>query len=182
MSKILDIMSILFYIHIMNTQKAPKNVDSERIPMPVEQKIALVVLVSTLLVWGAYFIGALQIDFQPEVRPIELFFMFVAATVAQTVILVGTSIIIAIRNRAEIRDERDKLIELRAERVGGWVLSFGSMSLALALIFGGTFHFLPFPPWKLPPAYLIGNAIVLLFVVAESTKRIYQLKYYHRGV
>ncbi|MPY86745.1 MAG: hypothetical protein GEU99_02365 [Luteitalea sp.] len=155
--------------------------DSRRVPMPFEEKSAWAVVASTVLVWGAYFSAAVALPAPPDVKPFPLFFFFIGAVVAQVVILVVAHIAFAIRAAPGPTDERDRLIELKADRNGDWVLSVGTMCVALVLIWGGTFNALPFPPWSMPAPYVFGNLLVLLFVLAEIVKRLLQIAYYRRG-
>lgn len=154
----------------------------ETVPMPFEEKSAWAVLGSTVLVWGAYFVLAAMLPVPSEVRPFPMFFLFIAAVTVQVVILTVAHIGMAIRAQPGPVDERDRLIELKADRNGGWVLSVGAMCIALVMIWGGTFKALPFPPWSMPGPYVFGHLIVLVFALAEVVKRVSQVRYYRRGV
>ncbi len=156
--------------------------DSRPAPAAFEEKSAWAVLGSTVLVWGAYFIAAVALPAPPEARPFPLFFFFIGAVIAQVIILTAAHIAFAIHARPDAADERDRLIDLKSDRNGGWVLNFGAMLVALALVWGGTFDRLPFPPWSMPAPYIFGNLLVLVFVLATVVKHVTQIAYYRRGV
>lgn len=160
--------------------------DSLRVSMSFEEKSAWAVLLSTVLVWGFYFVAAVTLAVPPDVKPFPLFGFFIAAIVAQTVVLVVMHVAIALHavvRRKELAqpDERDRLIAMRAERNANWVLSFGSMSVALVLIWGGTFDALPMPPWSMPAPYVFGHLLVVVFALAEVVNRVSQIIAYRRG-
>ena len=68
--------------------------------------------------------------------------LFIAATVLLVIISIVGHIVIALLDKRSDEDERDRLIELKGERVGGYVLVHGVFfSLCLSIISSGNFVF-----------------------------------------
>jgi hypothetical protein len=98
-------------------------------------------LIGLLIAFGGYFKSA-SLMLLPE--PIAADIMpghaglFVAATVMLVVILVAGHIAIAIFDHRTETDERDRLIEMKGERYGSFVLACGVfLSLSVAVITEG---------------------------------------------
>ncbi len=68
--------------------------------------------------------------------------LFIAATVLLVIISVLGHVVLALIDRRTTEDERDQLIALKAERVGGFVLASGVFcALCVAVISSGNFLF-----------------------------------------
>ncbi len=95
----------------------------------------------------------------------------IIATVPPLIILAALShIVLALANpkEANANDEQDRLITLRAERIGGYVLAVGVFAgIVLAMIES--------------PYFYIANALLLAWVLAEITDGITKVVLYRRG-
>jgi hypothetical protein len=79
--------------------------------------------------------------FEMKVMP-QMIALFVVAIVLELLISVVGHIVMAVLDQRTDEDERDKLIELKGERVGGYILATGVfISLCLAVISNGNFLF-----------------------------------------
>jgi hypothetical protein len=135
-----------------------------------QEKSAVVMTGALAVVYGAYFaiVGrwltvtpADEIVYQP---------LLIVAVVPLVVLAVVGHVAIALANpkEADAYDERDRLITLRAERVGGYVLAlgvFGGLVLAMA---------------ELPP-FFIAHALLLAWVLAELVEGATKIVIYRRG-
>lgn len=138
--------------------------------MSFQEKSAIAMTAALTVVYGAYFAvvarwlattPATQIAYQP----------LMAVAVVPLVILaaIGNAVIaLANPREANANDERDRLIALRGERVGGYVLAVG-VFLALFLAMTESSQF------------FIAHTLLLAWVLAEITARATRLVLYRRG-
>ena len=138
--------------------------------MSFQEKSAIAMTGALALVYGAYFaiVGrcltvtpADEIVYQP---------LLIIAIVPLVVLAVVSHVAIALANpkEADAYDERDRLIALRSERVGGYVLAvgvFGGLVLAMA---------------EFPPFY-IAHTLLLALVLAELVEGAIKIVLYRRG-
>ena len=136
--------------------------------MSFQEKSAIAMIGALAVVYGAYFaiVGrwltvapADEIVYQP---------LLIVAIVPLVVLAVVSHLVIALANPREAgaEDERDRLIALRGERVGGYVLALG--------VFGGL------AMAELPPFY-IAHALLLAWVLAELVEGATKIVLYRRG-
>ncbi|HWL42347.1 MAG TPA: hypothetical protein VNQ73_05340 [Ilumatobacter sp.] len=138
--------------------------------MPFQEKSAIVMTAILIVVYGAYFallgllLGRLpadEIPYQP---------LLIVAVVPLAVLAAFSHIILALLNpkEANANDERDRLITLRAERIGGYILAVGVFTgITLAMV---------------EVAWLyIANALMLAWVLAEVTEGTTKVVLYRRG-
>lgn len=134
-----------------------------------EEKSVWVTLLSMLVAFGFYLFVASQM-LQEEVTSATPYLPILGISV---VILVGVltigHIAVAVVNRPEGRDERDRLIAWKAENYSSWVLGLG----VIAAIFGLTV--------SLESAW-IANGLLVFMYLSEVLKHILQIYYYRRGV
>jgi choline-glycine betaine transporter len=91
--------------------------------MSFHEQSAWACLVSTVLIWGVYF--TLVLTRSAEQSRTALL-TIVVAIVLQTVVMIGSHMLIAAVDRGDGRhDERDQSIALRSGNWAGWVLSVG---------------------------------------------------------
>lgn len=136
--------------------------------MPFQEKSAIAMVATLIAVYGVYFgiVGwwltstpVSQITYQP---------MLIVAVVPLALVAALGHIDMALSHR-DARDERDRIIGLRGERVGGYVLAIG-------LFFG-----LIVAMAELPQFY-IAHALLLAWVIAEITSNATKVVLYRRGI
>lgn len=129
--------------------------------MCFREKTAWISLLSMAGIYGLYFWSVIQH------RPGSLLVTIIALVFVQT----GLTIVVAVFDPKEAqarRDEREKLIDLRATRIAYAGLA---TSVALACFFGA-FH---------PPIIFNTNALLFLLVTAEILRSGCQIIQYRRG-
>jgi hypothetical protein len=136
--------------------------------MSFREKSAWISLLSMAGIYGVYFWSVIHA--RPEARGLHfggLLGTIVALVVVQIVLTVGVAIFAPTEANAP-RDERDKLIELRAMRVAYAALS---TSVAFACFFGGF----------IPPIVFNANILLFILVAAEIMRSTCQIVQYRRG-
>lgn len=96
--------------------------------MTFQEKSQWVMLAGLLIAFGGYFKSAwLTLYPTPVAKDIlpSQAGLFMAATALLVVILVVGHILVVIVNRDTETDERDRMIEMKGERYGSWVLASG---------------------------------------------------------
>lgn len=139
--------------------------------MSFREKSAWISFVTILLVFGAYFWVIRQV-LRGEVEYRAAFNVEVGLLVAFVLLEIVLHIAIAMQAPNEARaprDERERLIEMRATRVAFQVLVVG----ALAGV--GTMH-------VTTSAWVMGQLVLLAVVVAELVRFGGQILYFRRGV
>lgn len=134
-----------------------------------EEKSVWIQLVSIVVVLGSYFIIATLMLSQG----ITVLIAFVPLFIATIALLVGVLVvgytIVAVASRLEGRDERDRLIEWRAESNASWILAAGVIAAITTLVFA-------------VEAVWVAHLLLLALLLSEVTKFIFQLVYYRRGM
>jgi hypothetical protein len=136
--------------------------------MSFREKSAWISMLSMLAIYGFYFWSVIHAG--PQVGGFHfggLLETIVALVVVQTVLTVAVAIFTPREAKAP-RDEREKLIELRAMRVA---YSGLATSVALACFFGA-FD---------PPIVFNTNALLFILVTAEILRSACQIVQYRRG-
>lgn len=138
--------------------------------MSFQEKSAIAMTAILVAVYGVYFavvvswMGAAPIDeivYQP---------LMVAVVIPLTILAVISHIVLALLDRkgANANDERDRLISLRSERLGGYVLAVGVFAgLVLAMME--------------QPGFFIAHALLLFWVLAEIIDGVVKVYLYRRG-
>ena len=127
-------------------------------------KSTLVALVGYVVVTAVYIVTLMSRAGGQPVEDVDYQGLVIGLIVAFVAIAIVGNAIIATRHLDEddAVDERDRLIELRGERIGGWVLAAGAIgALVLAMTDQATF-------W-------IAQAILAGLVVGEMTSSVSQL-------
>jgi hypothetical protein len=136
--------------------------------MSFREKTAWISLLSMLVIYGFYFWSVVHTGPQAGGFHIGgLLETIIALVVVQAVLTIGAAVYSPKEARAP-RDERDKLIELRAMRVA---YSGLATSVALACFFGA-FD---------PPILFNTNALLFILVTAEILRSACQIIQYRRG-
>ena len=131
-------------------------------------------LLTTLILFGVYFVLAFQIILNPEVGDLpERFSIGALFTITVIVVIVIETVVhtvLAITNRPDIEDERAKLISLKATRNGALILAVGVWISFAGLAFTGY------------SSMLIAHVLLSSFILAEIVRFSSQLVYFQRGV
>lgn len=134
-----------------------------------EEKSVWIQLVGTTIGLGAYFVVA-GMMYTSGVRALPAYVpLFTVAVILIVLLLVVGHILAAIMSRPAGRDERDRLIEWRAESNSGWLLATGVLGAVTAMIF------------SLDTVW-IAHLLLLSLFVSEALGLILRLVYYRRGV
>jgi len=138
--------------------------------MSFREKAAWIAVLAYALVFGGYFYSLWQ---SWDVRwgaGLSLGLM-VGAVVMLVIITAGLTIIVALLNPKEAdapADEREKLIELKSERIASYTLSALLICLIGTLLVG----------WN---GVLVANLLLGAMVIAELAKALAQIAYYRAG-
>lgn len=138
--------------------------------MPFQEKSAIVTTAILIVVYGAYFaiLGlwlqstpADEIPYQP---------LLIVAVIPLTILAAFSHIVLALFNPKEANqyDERDRLVTLRSERLGGYVLAVG--------VFAGIVLAAIEVTW-----FWIANALMLAWVLAEVADGVTKVALYRTG-
>lgn len=105
--------------------------------MAFREKIAWVSFLSTVLIWGAFFVVLALVPHQA--RGLAMLGPFIVATVAQAAVMIAAATIWAISAPKDANapaDERDRAIGLRATRMAYLTLILGVVAVIVWLHFG----------------------------------------------
>lgn len=172
----LDLTLKIFYImlNIFNTRSA--------MDFSFKEKSVIASLVVTVFIFGWYFYDVfsnLRLAENEILRVSDL-----AGTIALIVILeIIIQSFIALKNKNDSEDERDRLIEYASRRNGYWTLCIGIWVLLFHLLVEGSgtwfnfYHNLLFTS----PLYL-AHLLLLLFVLGEVVSFVTQIYYYRKGI
>ena len=133
------------------------------------EKSIWISLITISLIFGYYFVRVFMMASQDEINVVENIVLLISVIVMVIIVEVVFHIIIALKDRPEALDERDRMIELKATRNAYFVLVFG-IFLPMA---GIAAQVRPF---------IVAHVIMFIFVLSEITKFLTQLFYYRRGI
>ena len=139
--------------------------------MSFREKSTWVLLALTVIVYGWYFATTLGAALGAGVPPVADNVRLFGAVVVMVILSVVAHIVIAILppKEADAADERDRLIELRGDQRGGFVMTvalFSTLGLALA---GAS-------------VFWIAHGALAGLVISELVKAVTKLIDYRRGV
>ena len=134
-----------------------------------EEKSVWIQLVSMVSVLGSYFVVAALMLSKGVTTVIAFVPLFIVAVGLLVVVLVVGHIVVAIARRPEGRDERDRLIEWRAESNSSWILGVGVLAAITGLVVSAD------NVW-------IAHLLLLSMLLSEVARIIFQLVYYRRGM
>ncbi|MEZ6024210.1 MAG: hypothetical protein R3C16_12555 [Hyphomonadaceae bacterium] len=138
--------------------------------MSFREKSAWIALVAYAVVFGGYFFLLWQAWDERYGQGLSIGLMF-AAVVALVVIAAGLNIAAAIvsKDANAPADERERLINLKAEVIASYTLSVGVVCLIGALLLG----------WN---PFLVANLLLAAMVIAELVKACAQIVFFRRSV
>ena len=130
----------------------------------------------TLLIFGWYLYGAFSnLSLNPEPPGFGEIITLIVLIAVLEIIIQG---ILASKNKSQLEDERDKLIENISYRYGYWFLSACIWFLMVQILFDARFDHLP----VLTTPNGMFHLLLLFFVLAEVTNFVAQLYYYRKGI
>ena len=140
--------------------------------MPFKEKIAWISVVTTVIVWGAYFAFAFRTMVTRGVpHPVVYMGAFTAAVVIQAVLASIAAIVVAIlapKDAGAAADERDREVARRSYAIAYPVLISLIVCVTVTVYFGAT-------PWDLV------NGMMAAIVIAEIVHYGAQIVGYRRG-
>lgn len=145
--------------------------------MSFHEKSNALMLGAMVLVYGVYFMVVLGlpalngIDIDVNARLVMSNGLMLASVVVLVVMAIVGHILIAVLapKDADKHDERDKLIEMRGDQRGGFVMAFGALcGMGLAML--------------AMPHFWIVNVILAGLVLGEIVKAVSKIVDYRRGV
>jgi hypothetical protein len=139
--------------------------------MPFQEKSAIVMTGVLVVVYGAYFAVVGRWMASSPVDEIVYQPLMIIVVVPLAILAAVSHIVLAVMNPkdANANDERDRLVSLHGEQVGGLVLAVGvffALVLAMAEF----------------PQFFIAHALLLSLVLAEITANATKVVRYRRGV
>ena len=130
----------------------------------------------TLLIFGWYLYGAFSnLSLNPEPPGFGEIITLIVWVAVLEIIIQG---ILASKNKSQLEDERDKLIEKISYRYGYWFLSACIWFLMVQILFDARFDHLP----VLTSPNGMFHLLLLFFVLAEVTNFVAQLYHLRKGV
>ena len=133
--------------------------------------ITLITLVFVSLLWSAHWPWQRPFTLAPDSNPM-VFHALVLATISFIVIVIVAHVVVAIRAPREASapaDERERLIALKATRIGGYVYAALSLSSIFLIHLGAN---------QIGVAYFV----LISFVIAEMVNCIARIVYHRRGL
>lgn len=139
--------------------------------MSFREKSAWIALIAYGVVFGGYFYNLWQGWDARYSQGLSLGLM-IGAVVMLVIITVGLTIVATFFNPRAANapaDERETLIELKAERIASYTLSVGVVCLIGALLMG----------WS---GILVANLLLAAMVISEIVKALAQITHFRAGV
>jgi hypothetical protein len=140
-------------------------------PVSFREKSAWIAFIAYALVFGVYFFALWQAWDPAYGQPLSIA-LLVTAMIAFIIVVTALTVIAALTNPKAANapaDEREKLIDLKAERAASYTLSAGVMLSMTGLLFGFN-------------AFLIANVLLASLVAAELVKAGWQIAAFRTGV
>lgn len=139
--------------------------------MSYREKSAYISLATHAAVFGTYFF-MLWRAWDDRIGQGLSIGLLAAAVIALIVIAATLAIVAALLSPKEANassDERERMIDLKAERIASYTLSTGVVCLIGALLIG----------WN---SFLVANLLLAAMVISELVKAIAQIVYFRAGV
>ena len=138
--------------------------------MSFREKSAWISLITYCVVFGGYFFTLWQAWDESYAQGLSIGLM-VGAVVVLVIVAIVLNTIIALfhpKTANAPADERETVIDLKAERIASYTLSIGVICLIGALLMG----------WN---AFLVANLLLASMVIAELVKALALIAYFRRG-
>lgn len=134
-----------------------------------EEKSVWITLSSLVATFAVYFVLAARMLSAGVLVVAPYVALLAVTTVLLVIIVTAGHIVVVLASRPDGRDERDRLIEWRAESNSSWLLAVGVLAAIVGLALG------------LGAAWIANGLLASLFL-SEVLKQVMQLVYYRRGV
>jgi uncharacterized membrane protein len=129
-------------------------------------------LVTTIVIFGFYFGRVFRIFLDPRIPGPALIGLFIGTIVLIVLVQIAGQTILAVANRREAekgKDERGRLVELKATRISYFILVLGVWVAGASMFVSSA------------PLFM-ANIIMFFFILSEVVGYVAQLIYYRRGV
>lgn len=139
--------------------------------MPFREKSAWLSIAAHVLVYGGYFLSLARIWDEPARSEVGVAMLGGAVTtlIAIWVALAIAQSALSSKDAEKPADERERLIDLKADRISSFALSIAIICLIFALIGG----------WN---SFLVANLLLAALVVSELVKASAQIFYFRTSV
>lgn len=143
--------------------------------MSFHEKSAIAMLAILAIVYGGYFQSAFELHQTGVTTMRESGSGMIGAVIGIIVLSILFHTVIAVfspkeeAKTLELKDERDKLINIRSDAHSSWILGFGIFA-AIAMTFFEKSYF------------LIGHVLLASLVVTEMIKYLFVIYHYRRGI
>jgi hypothetical protein len=134
-----------------------------------EERSVWIQLFSMVLILGGYFLVAWQMLSAGVTVLVPYVPVFAVAVTLMVIVIVVGHAAVAVASRPEGRDERDRLIEWRAESNSGWVVGAGVILGICAMIAS-------------VPNVWTAHLLLMSLFLSEVLRFVLQLVYYRRGM
>lgn len=135
----------------------------------IEERSVWVQLVALVVALGAYFVVAGSLLRRGVTELPAYAAIFAVAVIFLVLLLIAGHIVAAISGRVEARDERDRLIEWKAESRSSWILGVGVLGSVTAMLLGVD------QVW-------IANMLLLSLALSTLLELTLRVVFYRRGV
>lgn len=138
--------------------------------MSFREKSAWISLITYGVVFGGYFLTLWRAWDESYAQGLSIGLM-IGAVVALIIVAIVLNTVIALfhpKTANAPADERETMIDLKAERIASYTLSIGVICLIGALLMG----------WN---AFLVANLLLASMVIAELVKALAQIAYFRAG-
>ena len=134
-----------------------------------EERSVWIMLFSMSLVLGGYFLVAWRMLSQGVTLLPAYVPVFGVAVTLMVVVIVAGHVAVALASRPEGRDERDRLIEWRAESRSGWLVATGVLAGVTGMVAS-------------VPNVWTAHLLLLSLFLSELLKLVLKIVYYRRGM
>lgn len=134
-----------------------------------EEKSVWITLFSLVATFAAYFFVAARMLSAGVMIVAPYVAVLGLTTVLLVIVIAAGHVVVAVASRPDGRDERDRLIEWRAESNSSWLLAVGVLAAIAGLTLG-------------VGAAWIANGLLTSLFLSEVLKQVLQLVYYRRGI
>ena len=133
-----------------------------------EEKSVWIVLVTIVILYSGYYFVAAQMWADGVDTLITYVPLFAIVVIALSTVLAIAHIVAAIVSRPQGRDERDKLINWRAESNSSWVLAIGVLAAIAHMVIS-------------TDNVLTAHILLMSLIASEIIKAVLQIAYYRKG-